>query len=133
MSGFIDLHLHSTYSDGLDRPSEILEMARKLKLAAFSISDHDNFAGYLELKDKLSADDPELISGVELSAGKSGEDIHILGYYFDPHNKEFADAVASFRKTRNRRGELMLEKLSKLGIEITMDTLREIAGESAGQ
>ena len=78
-----DFHIHTNFSDGINPPEEILEMAREKQLEAFSICDHDNIGGYLYLDKILNEDDPELIPGVELSAGQGSEDIHILGYLFD--------------------------------------------------
>jgi len=127
----IDLHIHSTYSDGIKTPAEILDIVRDLGLAAFALCDHDNFGAYFEAKQLLRNGDPELIPGVELSAGRSGEDIHILGYLFDPNSETLIDALEHFRKVRNQRGELMLEKLKNLGVDISLDLVKEIAGQSA--
>jgi len=131
MEDTIDLHIHTTYSDGLNTPEEVLDIVRKKKISAFAISDHDNFGGFDLIKDKLQPGDPELIAGVELSAGQSGEDIHILGYMFDSKSEKFGKAVEGFRNNRNHRGDLMLKELKKLGVEIPMEMVRELAGDSA--
>lgn len=127
----IDLHIHSTYSDGTKTPEEILDEVREKKLAAFAITDHDNAGAYLELKDKLQVGDPEMITGVELSAGKGGEDLHILGYFFDPEAEFLVSELKRFREIRNQRGALMLQGLKKLGIDIPLDMVIDIAGKSA--
>ncbi|UCD93581.1 MAG: PHP domain-containing protein [Candidatus Zixiibacteriota bacterium] len=106
-------------------------MVRRSKLVAFSICDHDSYEAYLEIRKLLKKNDPELVPGVELSAGSDGEDIHILGYCFDPDSDILGEAVERFREGRNRRGEIMLKRLKMLGIDITMDLVREIAGGSA--
>lgn len=126
-----DFHIHSNFSDGLNSPDEILEMAREKKLNAFSISDHDNIGGYLYLRDIVTDDDPELIPGVELSAGTGNEDIHILGYYFDPDSDELNAELRLFRDKRNQRGADMLNKLKKQGINIPLELVKEFAGQSA--
>lgn len=131
MGNTVDLHIHSTFSDGLSSPEDILKIVRQKKLAAFSICDHDNFGGYMAIRKLIGPGDPELIPGIELSAGAGGEDIHILGYYFDVTSKIFADAVENFREKRNQRGALMLNKLKNLGIEVPMDMVRKFAGDSA--
>ncbi|MFH2036072.1 MAG: PHP domain-containing protein [Candidatus Zixiibacteriota bacterium] len=131
MNPTIDLHIHTTYSDGLSTPSEILEIVREKKLSAFAICDHDNFGALQEFEKLLKPDDPELISGIELSAGQGGEDIHILGYMYNRQSQYFADTVEQFRNNRNHRGALMLKELEKLGIDIPMEMVREIAGDSA--
>ncbi len=127
----VDLHLHTDFSDGVTSPEEVLNKVRELNLVAFSICDHDNIDGYFAIKKLLDEDDPELVPGVELSAGAGGEDIHILGYYFDPDSKNLKKALKMFRESRNRRGAEMLNKLKKLGVELSYEEVREIAGNSA--
>ncbi|MCK4461651.1 MAG: PHP domain-containing protein, partial [candidate division Zixibacteria bacterium] len=63
----IDLHLHTSHSDGLSTPSELLEIVRRRKLAAFAVTDHDTLAGFHELRSLLGEGDPELVPGLELS------------------------------------------------------------------
>jgi predicted metal-dependent phosphoesterase TrpH len=127
----IDLHIHTTFSDGLSTPAEVLDIARNKRLKAIAICDHDNFAGYFAALELRKNDDPEVIPGVELSAGRGGEDIHILGYMFDPDSTEFARALEEFRDTRNKRGEKMLKKLKDMGMDVPMELVKEIAGDSA--
>jgi len=131
MAGRIDLHIHTTHSDGINSPEEVLEIVRKKRLAAFAICDHDSIGGYMELAGIIKKDDPELVPGVELSAGQGGEDIHILGYYFDSRSEVLREALERFRNNRNRRGTLMLKELKKLGIDIPMELVQKIAGSSA--
>jgi predicted metal-dependent phosphoesterase TrpH len=131
MDRLIDLHIHTNFSDGQNSPLEILDIVREKRLAAFAVCDHDNYGAVFEINKKLSDDDPEFLAGVELSAGKSGEDIHILGYGFDIDSKTFAAEIERFRENRNRRGAKMLKELKKLGIDIPMQMVRDIAGDSA--
>lgn len=126
-----DFHIHTYYSDGINSPEEILEMARDKRLAAFSIADHDNIGGYLHLMDVVSKNDPELIPGVELSAGQGNEDIHILGYFYDPSCDELNSALKLFRDKRNQRGVEMLNKLKEQGVNIPLELVKEFAGRSA--
>ncbi len=126
-----DFHIHTNFSDGINPPEEILEMAREKQLEAFSICDHDNIGGYLYLDKILNEDDPELIPGVELSAGQGAEDIHILGYFFDPSSDELSSALRLFRDKRNQRGVDMLNKLKEQGINIPLELVKEFAGRSA--
>jgi 3',5'-nucleoside bisphosphate phosphatase len=131
MKRWIDLHIHSDFSDGLDSPEEIAKTARKKQFTAFAICDHDNFNGYFEAKKVLGKNDPELISGTELSAGRGGEDIHILGYLFDPESPLFKKTLKEFRDARNRRGEKMVLLLRKMGIDIPIELVYKLAGKSA--
>ena len=126
-----DLHIHTNFSDGLNSPEEILEIVKEKQLKVFSISDHDNIGGYLYLNKILNEDDPELIPGVELSAGQGAEDIHILGYFFDPSSDELNSALRLFRDKRNQRGVDMLNKLKEQGINIPHELVKEFAGLSA--
>ncbi len=131
MSGRIDLHIHTSYSDGLSSPAKVLEIVRKKKLSAFAICDHDNVKGYFAIRELMTDGDPEVVPGVELSAGKDNDDIHILGYYFDPASSILESALEECRDRRNRRAEQILAKLKEIGIEITLETVQEIAGNSA--
>lgn len=131
MTGRIDLHIHTNYSDGVNSPEEILEIVRRKELKAFSICDHDNLGGYRHLRKILGNNDPELIPGVELSAGQQNEDIHILGYFVDTDSEILNDALGRFRERRNQRGAEMLNKLKELGIDIPLELVLELAGQSA--
>ena len=131
MTSRIDLHIHTYFSDGLDSPAEVLSVVRERRLRAFAICDHDNLQGYFEAKKLLVEGDAELITGVELSAGNGGEDIHLLGYLFEPQSVYLNEALADFRRKRNQRGEIMLSKLKNLGVEIPLAMVKEIAGNSA--
>ena len=131
MPEYIDLHLHTIYSDGTDTPEELVELARQNKLAAFAITDHDTVGGYVKAREYLRDGDPELVSGVEISAGKFGEDIHILGYFVDPDSKSLQESLADLQQKRNQRGTAMFNKLKAIGIAIPEGLIREIAGDSA--
>jgi predicted metal-dependent phosphoesterase TrpH len=131
MNPSVDLHIHTYFSDGINSPEEVLEIVRNRNLTAFSICDHDNIGGYLQLKGQLGRNDPELVPGVELSSGYGGEDIHILGYYFDLSSDELNNELLSFRNRRNQRGAEMLNKLKGMGIDIPLDLVKELAGRSA--
>ena len=79
----------------------------------------------------LKEEDPELVPGVELSAGQGSEDIHILGYFYDPLSDELNSALKQFRDKRNQRGAEMLNKLKEQGINIPLELVKEFAGRSA--
>ena len=106
----IDLHLHTTCSDGLKTPSEILAAVRKRKLAAFAITDHDTIKGFLEARELLLDGDPELVPGLELSCSSDKVDLHMLAYFFDPDNTQLLEALDDFKKKRNQRGHKMVQR-----------------------
>ncbi len=131
MADTVDLHLHSDYSDGTIGVADLLALIRQKDLSAFALCDHDNIDGYKAMRKLLREDDPQLVPGVELSANAGDDDIHILGYYFDPESALLNEALAEFRKRRNVRGAEMLKRLEKQGINLTLDTVLQIAGKSA--
>jgi 3',5'-nucleoside bisphosphate phosphatase len=127
----VDLHIHTTFSDGTGTVSEILEEASVKHLKAISITDHDctdayPFAG--ELGSKLGI---EVITGVELSSEIDGNDIHILGYYIDPDNPTFSKKLKEMKDARYVRAEKMVKNLNKQGIDLRFDTVLSIAGVGA--
>ena len=131
MPGYVDLHLHTNMSDGVLSPEELLHEVRARDLVAFAVTDHDTIDGYLEMKAMLNDDDPELISGLELSVAVDSGDLHMLAYLFDPDNKELTEALRHFRRERNHRGRRMVEKLNRMGMALSVEGVLEAAGEAA--
>ena len=119
MKKYIDLHMHTDFSDGSKSPSELLAIVRSKKISAFAVTDHDTFEGYFALKELLQEGDPELIPGVELSVSLDDGDMHILAYLFDPQSKVLQEAMRTFQENRIGRGKKMVEKLNEMGIKIT--------------
>ncbi len=128
---WIDLHTHTTASDGLLTPLQVIEFAKEAGLSAIAITDHDTINGYLAAKKKAEELDIELIPAVELSTSHRGEDFHLLGFLIDCENPEFLKKINSFQEERRVRGEKMVEKLNELGIDLSMETVERIAGESS--
>ena len=131
MSQFIDLHMHTTHSDGICNPARILDIVREKNLAAFSVTDHDTLEGYREMLGLLGESDPELIAGVELSVTVESVDLHMLAYLFDPDNVQLTASLADFQNKRNQRGRLIVEKLNDMGLDLDYDLVEEIADGSA--
>lgn len=127
----VDLHIHTTASDGLLTPEEVVEVAAREGLSAVSITDHDTIDGYQAAREKAGQLGIELVPGVELSMAYKGEDYHLLGYLFDCENPEFLKKINSFQEERRKRGEKMVEKLNELGIDLSMETVKDIAGKSS--
>ncbi len=130
----IDLHIHSTFSDGTFTPEEIIKLASKTGLAAVAITDHDNTdATLLAIKagKKLGV---EVVPGVELSVEPESprdEEIHILGYYIDWQDEDFQEKLRNFREARRERAYKILEKLERLGVKIDPQQLFEVAGKGS--
>jgi predicted metal-dependent phosphoesterase TrpH len=129
--GYVDLHIHTTASDGLLNPEQVVEFAKEAGLRAISITDHDTINGYLAARKKAEELDIELIPGVELSTTYKGDDFHLLGFLIDCQNPEFLKKINSFQEERRVRGEKMVEKLNELGLDLSIDTVRRIAGNSS--
>lgn len=132
---YIDLHVHSTASDGTLTPSEVVDHAVERSLSAFALTDHDTLRGVAEAKEraawhKAQGRPIEVYSGVEISAGYKNKDIHILGLLVDETNEILERSLNSFLENRNRRNEKMLERFAELGITLTMEELTADAQDS---
>lgn len=134
MPDYIDMHMHTTASDGVTLPAELLRIVRESGVRAFAVTDHDTFVGSAAIRDLLVDGDPELITAVELSAGEPGEDLHLLVYLFNTPKVEpgspLDSAVCEFHRRRERRGQTMVELLQKKGLKISIEDVKEIAGDS---
>jgi len=128
---YIDLHLHTDASDGLLTPGEVMAHATRIGLAAIAITDHDTIDGYKLAMAFANETAPEVLPGVELSCIYRGSDVHILGYMIDYENPQFVKKIETFRQDRYERGEAMVAKLNELGINLSMETVKLIAGNGA--
>lgn len=132
----IDLHTHSSASDGTDSPAELLGNALAAGLDVVALTDHDTVSGYAEAIAAL--DDPRLagsgltlVTGAELSCVVDGISMHLLAYLFDPEEPEFARERELVHTDRFRRAEVMVERCRALGAPITWEQVRRIAGTGA--
>ena len=99
----IDLHVHSTYSDGSFTPKELVQEAIKQKLSAFALTDHDTIDGISQLQAEAAPYDIEIIPGVEVSCSNEGHEIHIVGLYINPTNNNFKSFLKNqIDETENR-------------------------------
>ena len=129
----VDLHIHSTASDGTLTPSEILELAGDLKLGAISITDHDTLDGSRQAIANGIPDTLGFLTGVEISArrpsffpGKGS--CHILGYRIDLENRALNQTLQKLQTARKDRNPEILERLATLGIHLSMDEVSAVAG-----
>jgi predicted metal-dependent phosphoesterase TrpH len=118
--GNVDLHIHSTASDGKDSPQEILQRAAQKGLHTIAITDHDTVAGVTTAMKAAQPYNVEVIPGIELSTVWKGRDIHILGYYLDYTSLALQEDLNGLRGTRHRRNQMLIEQLNKLGLDITL-------------
>jgi len=110
----IDLHLHSTCSDGLLAPEELVQRAQQLGLAAIALCDHDNVDGVERAQAAGERLGVEVLSGVELSVQwRHFEDVHLLGYLFDPAHPPLVRALAEFREYREGRNARIVERINQ--------------------
>ncbi len=120
---FCDLHIHSSYSDGVLAPVAIVDIARGAGLSAVAITDHDTLAGQEEALRAGESAALEVLTGVEFSLSFEGWEAHLLGYLFDPQNAVLRGALKELEKARFERVVSMLEKLVSAGVEIDMGDL----------
>jgi predicted metal-dependent phosphoesterase TrpH len=128
----VDLHIHSTASDGRLTPEEVVSKAATLGLKVISLTDHDSIEGIkpaLETVKKYPG--LTLIPGVEISTELSDGEAHILGYFIDYTDPDFEKELEKFRDSRTGRGRKMVDKLAALGIDISWPRVQEIAGDGA--
>jgi len=127
----IDLHAHTTASDGSFTPTELVEAAHGLGLGALAVTDHDTLAGLGEARAAAQRVGLDLVAGVELSVEDDGGRFHLLGYGFDPANAALAETLTTLRRSRAARNDLMAARMSEMGLPVTMDDVRAEAGEDA--
>jgi len=117
----VDLHVHSSASDGAYLPREVVAHAREVGLKAIALTDHDTVAGVAEAQAAGAEFGIEVIAGVELSAEFDDGSCHLLGYFIDPANAGLESLLAEARDGRAVRNVKILQRLSDLGFDLTMD------------
>ena len=122
---YVDLHVHSTASDGTFSPEALVDYALQKQLAAFALTDHDTIDGLAPAIAYARNTDVEVIPGIELSTEYNGRDIHIVGLFIDYENPVFLEHLAEFCASRDRRNEKMAARLTEAGCPITMEELTE--------
>lgn len=127
MSG-IDLHTHTDRSDGTFAPAELVRRAAELQLDVVAVTDHDTSDGLAEALAAGAEAGIEVVPGVELSAEFEGTSVHVLCYWMDAEHAGLQGELGRLRDERLRRGELMVERLHALGMPVSFERVREIAG-----
>ena len=121
----IDLHTHTTESDGSFTPEELILEAKRKGLSAIAITDHDTFAGIAKAAPIANEQHIELIPGIEFSTDYNGKEVHVIGLYIDTQNEYLNVKMKEFRECRDNRNVLIVENLQKEGFDITMEALKE--------
>ncbi len=124
----IDLHIHSTTSDGTMNPAELVRYAHKKGLSAIAITDHDTIEGVEEALAAGYSIGLEVIPGIELSVKYCTHNVHLLGYLFDCHHEELQRALEQLQAGRRERNKKILVKLGRLGFTLPLHELEESAG-----
>jgi len=119
----IDLHTHSTESDGTFTPEGLMRHAKESGLSAIALTDHDAVSGIQKAQPVAKELGLELVPGIELSTDYEGQEIHILGYYIDVEHPEFLKKLKEFVDCRDSRNEKMAILLQQEGFPVTMEEL----------
>ncbi|NIT37373.1 MAG: PHP domain-containing protein [candidate division Zixibacteria bacterium] len=130
MAEYVDLHIHTTFSDGSLTPAEVVWRAVDLGLAAIAITDHDGVDGNAEAFAEGAQNGLEVITGVEISCDFTPANVHVVGLFIDPTNEGLAEALADVREYRKRRNPKILAKLAELGMAIDLE---EVAAKAKGK
>ena len=126
-----DLHTHTTYSDGVLSPYDLIKRAHEVNLDVLGITDHDNVNAVedsIELGKELGI---EIVAGVELSTAIEDREIHILGYFVDCKNKDLLEYLTFSRRERVKRAEKIVEKLNSINVPLKLEAVLEKAGSAA--
>lgn len=123
MASKIDLHIHTTASDGTLSPKTLVERAKAAGLTALAVTDHDTMAGIPEAQAAGAALGVEVLAGIEVSTDYRGEDTHVLGYGLDPHSPELGPVLDWVRQDRGRRNAQIAERMRRDGIPVSLEEL----------
>jgi len=135
----VDLHTHTTASDGTDSPAELVARARQAGIQALAITDHDTFLGYDQARDAAADSGIRLICALELSTRLLNEtdprsrSAHILGYFPCGASEEFRSWLETLRERRRSRNALIAEKLRERGMDVTLEEAESIGRNITGR
>jgi 3',5'-nucleoside bisphosphate phosphatase len=133
--GVIDLHLHTTASDGLCEPATLVDLAWRAGIRTMSVTDHDTVAGLPDVERAALAVGMAFVPGIEITAVHEGRDVHVLGYFLDRHHATLQTFLERQRADRLRRINAMADKLSAMGRPIDREALvgSRVSGASLGR
>lgn len=119
--GYADLHTHTCASDGVGAPGDNVRLAYEAGLRALAITDHDTVAGLEEALEAGRRLGVAVVPGVEISTVAAGKDIHVLGYYIRRDDPVLLERLRELRGVRQRRNDMLLERLGRLGLPLSME------------
>lgn len=117
----IDLHSHTSESDGTFTPAQLIDEARRVGVRILGITDHDTFSGYDRVSAYASGNGVELICGIELSTKLHGQSVHLLGYFLNGSTTEFRSWIQEMQASRRDRNTRLVARLQELGLDITLE------------
>ena len=129
----IDLHLHTTASDGRCTPRELVDRVAAAGITVMAVTDHDTTAAFEEVRACASERRIEAVSGIEITAVDDGRDVHVLGYFLDPSEPSLIQFLAAQRATRVARVHTIAARLSELGVPIDLQALLDEAERNPGR
>ncbi len=127
----IDLHSHTTASDGQHTPAELLTFAKAAGVTVLAVTDHDTVANIVDCTREAVARGMRLVAGIEVSVTLNRREVHILGHFVEPAEPRLSSFANRLKIERERRMSVMVEKLQKLGFPITMQHVKDLAGPGA--
>jgi len=130
----LDLHNHTTASDGVLSPAKLIERAHEKGITGIAVTDHDSLAGLSVAGERGRALGVDVFGGIEISATlNGGRSLHILGYCFDLESSALNSAIQKLRAGRSGRNERICEKLTDLGMPIKIEEVQAIADGTVGR
>lgn len=134
MEDLVDLHLHSTCSDGSSTPEGVVQRAARLGLQVISLTDHDSVTGIPEAQQAGETLGVKVVPGAELSAQYGGRDVHILAYFVDHTSDSLVQSLALYQDERRNRAERIIKRLNRLGVKVQFEqVLAKADGASIGR
>lgn len=119
MASAVDLHLHTTSSDGTLSPAELVQLAVSKGLSVIAVTDHDTVSGIDEALDAAAGTGLTVIPGIEISTRQGDTDVHILGYYIDENSPAFCDELNKLIERRDSRNKKIIARMNRDGIPVT--------------
>jgi predicted metal-dependent phosphoesterase TrpH len=133
MTNSVDLHTHSTASDGVYSPTQLVHKAAEAGLRVLALTDHDTTNGIEEAAQTAQTLGIDFIPGIELNTDTGRGEVHVLGYFPEFQRPAFQEVLKTLRDARVRRGQRMVELLNEHGIDISWERVREIAQGTVGR